>query len=211
MLAASVGYGEFPFDGNRALFLSGQAMALSPVRVRGHDFTFIANFRYDEVVPFGAAAPPVFERLFAGGDTATRGYEPDQLKTEVVYSQVAPLAGTPGLRIIPQGGNIRLLSTLEIQFPIAKTFFGLPWPWVGSVFYDVGAVLDAPNQVQVSDFKHAVGITVFRLLTTFGPLSLEYAYPITQSVAEQQWKYGPWYRHFPGRVHFNWGIPLSRL
>ena len=100
---------------------------------------------------------------------------------------------------------------LEIQFPIAKSFLGLSWPWVGAVFYDVGAVFDAWNRAQVTDFKHAVGVTLLRVLTTFGPLSLEYAYPLNQSLAEERWKTNPWYTHFPGRIHLNWGIPLSRL
>ena len=49
-----------------------------------------------------------------------------------------------------------------------------------------------------------------RILTPVGPLSLEYAYPLTQTLAEERWKTNPWYSHFPGRIHFNWGIPLSR-
>ena len=113
--------------------------------------------------------------------------------------------------MVPQGGNIRVLSTVEVQFPIAKTFLGLPWPWVGALFWDMGAIFDAPNLVQGSDFKHAVGVSLLRILTPVGPLSLEYAYPITQTLAEERWKTNPWYTHFPGRIHFNWGIPLSRL
>ena len=44
-----------------------------------------------------------------------------------------------------------------------------------------------------------------RVLTSFGPLSLEYAYPINQSLAEERWKTNPWYSHFPGRIHFELG------
>jgi outer membrane protein assembly complex protein YaeT len=212
LLSATLGWAE-PYLGSdhRFLVISGQAMALAPVRLRSKVFTFIANFRYDEGIPVGESALPVVERFFGGGATATRGFDTDQLKTEIVRGTVAPLGNNEGFRVIPQGGNIRLLSTLEIQFPIANTFIGLPWPWVGAVFYDVGAIFDAPNQVQVSDFRHSVGITLLRVLTTFGPLSLEYGYPINQTLAEQRWKTAPWYSHYPGAIHFNWGIPLSRL
>ena len=141
------------------LVVSGQAMALAPVHARNGDFTFLANLRYDQGIPFGAPALPAVERYFAGGDTTTRGYETDELKTEIVQTAVPPLNGSPGFRVIAQGGNLRVLSTLEIQFPIAKSFLGLQWPWVGAVFYDAGAVFDGWNQAQVSDFKHAVGVT----------------------------------------------------
>ncbi len=212
LLSASIGYSPPAILSNHHFVeLSGQAMALAPIHSRNGDFTFIANLRYDEGFPINESLLPSVERFFAGGDTSTRGYETDQLKTEVVRSAVPPLGGDPGFRIIPQGGNIRVLSTLEMQFPIARTFLGLQWPWVGAVFYDVGAVLDSWNQAQVSDFKHAVGVTFLRVLTTFGPLSLEYAYPLNQSLAEERWKTNPWYSHFPGRIHLNWGIPLSRL
>jgi outer membrane protein assembly complex protein YaeT len=213
LLAASLGYSPpaFPPNSHQFVVISAQAMALAPVHSKSGDFTFIANLRWDEGFPIGESALPAVERFFAGGATTTRGYETDQLKNEVVQAAVPPLSGQPGFRVIAQGGNIRVLSTLEFQFPIAKSFFGISWPWVGAVFYDVGAVLDAWNQAQASDFKHAVGITFLRVLTTFGPLSLEYAYPINQGLAEERWKTNPWYSHFPGRLHLNWGIPLSRL
>jgi outer membrane protein assembly complex protein YaeT len=212
LLAASAGYSiPTPISPHQFFVLSGQAMALAPVHTRNGDFTFIANTRIDEGFPIGESTLPAVERFFAGGDTTTRGYETDELKSEIVFAPVPPLGGAPGFRIIPQGGNIRVLNTLEIQFPIAKTFLGLSWPWVGAVFYDVGAVLDAWNQAQITDFKHSVGVSLLRVLTTFGPLSLEYAYPINQSLAEERWKTNPWYSHWPGRLHLNWGIPLSRL
>ena len=112
---------------------------------------------------------------------------------------------------MPQGGNVRVLSTVEIQFPIAKTFLGLPFQWVGAVFWDAGAVFDAWNVLGAGDVKHSIGGSFLRILTPFGPLSLEYAYPLSQGPAEERWKSNPWYSHFPGRIHFNWGIPLARF
>jgi outer membrane protein insertion porin family len=212
LLSASLGWAS-PYLGgdNQFLIVSGQALLLQPFRIRRSVLTLIANLRFDEGIPFGATALPVVERYFAGGDTATRGYEPDELKTEIIFGEVYPLGGRRGFRVVPQGGNARFLSTIELQFPIAKTFIGLPWQWVGAVFWDVGAIFDAPNLVVGSDFKHSLGVTLLRVLTPVGPLSLEYAYPLTQTLAEERWKTNPWYSHFPGRIHFNWGIPLSRL
>jgi outer membrane protein assembly factor BamA len=193
------------------LVASGQALGILPFKIRGADFHLMGNLRYDEGIPIGEPALPVVERFYAGGDTTTRGYDPDSLKSEIVRSDVSPLSGGQGFRVVPEGGNIRLLSTVEIQFPIAKSFLGLPWPWVGALFWDMGAIFDAPNLVAASDFKHSVGISLLRILTPVGPLSVEYAYPLNQSLAEERWKSNPWYSHFPGRIHFNWGIPLSRL
>ena len=221
LLAASAGW-AFPSSVDTAFVnfwssehdffvLSGQALGLLPFKIRSAEFTLIGNLRFDEGFPIGEPALPVVERFFAGGDTTTRGYDPDTLKSEIVRADVSPLSGQQGFRVIPEGGSVRVLSTVELQFPIAKTFIGLPFPWVGALFWDVGAVIAAPELVQGSDFRHAIGLSLLRILTPVGPLSLEYAYPLTQTVAEERWKTNPWYTHFPGRIHFNWGIPLSRL
>jgi outer membrane protein insertion porin family len=212
LLSASLGWAT-PYLGGDHQFVvfSGQALGILPFKIRNAEFTLIGNLRYDEGIPIGEPALPQVERFFGGGDTTTRGYDVDQLKSEIVRADVAPLSGQPGFRVVAQGGDIRLLTTVEVQFPIAKTFLGLQMPWVGALFWDMGAIADAPNLIQGSDFKHAVGISLLRILTPVGPLSLEYAYPITQTLAEERWKDNPWYSHFPGRIHFNWGIPLSRL
>ncbi len=212
LLSAQAGYAS-PYLGgdHQFFFLSGQAIGILPFKVRSAEFTLMGNLRYDQGIPIGESALPLVERYFAGGDTSTRGYDTDQLKTEIIRAQVSPLSGIQAFRVIPQGGNIRMLSTIEFQFPIAKRFLGvLPFPWVGAIFYDAGAVVDALNLVGWSDIKHSVGLALLRVLTPVGPLSFEYAYPLTQSLAEERWKTSPWYSHYPGRFHFNWGIPLSR-
>ncbi len=211
LLAATAAWAPPYVGDNHFVSLSGQAMGLLPMRLRGEVFTLIGNLRYDHGIPINAAALPAVERFFAGGDTTTRGYGTDQLKTEIVTAEVPPLGDSSGFRVIPQGGNVRFLSTVELQFPIAKSFLGLPVQWVGAVFWDVGAILSDWRLVQRNDFKQSVGISLLRLLTPFGPLSLEYAYPLNQSLAEQTWKTSPWYSHFPGRIHFNWQIPLTRF
>jgi outer membrane protein assembly factor BamA len=190
---------------------SGQAMGMLPFKVRGVEFTLLGNLRYDHGFPIGQTALPLVERFFAGGDTTTRGYDTDSLKAEIVRSSPSPLGGAAGFRVVPEGGNIRFLNTIELQFPIAKTFFGLPLQWMGALFWDVGAIVNGVDQFRWDEFRHSIGVSVLRLVTPVGPLSVEYAYPLTQTLAEERWKTSPWYTHFPGRIHFNWGIPLSRL
>ena len=202
---------DFFSSDNNFIVLAAQALFLQPFKINGRKFSFLANLRFDEGIPFGSTALPAVERYFAGGDTATRGYQPDELKTEVIRSGVSPLGGQSGFRIVPQGGNVRILSTLEFQFPIAKSFFGLPLSWVGAVFYDAGTVFDSWNTLSGSDIKHSIGASFLRLLTPIGSISVEYAYPLVQGLAEERWKTNPWYSHFPGRIHFNWGIPTARF
>jgi outer membrane protein assembly factor BamA len=140
-----------------------------------------------------------------------RGYDTDALKSEIIRTTVSPLPGDAGYRVIPEGGNIRLVNTVDFVFPIAKSFLGLPLQWAGAVFWDMGLVINRWDLAKPSDVKHSIGISLLRLVTPVGPLSIEYAYPLTQTLAEERWKTAPWYTHFPGRIHFNWGIPLSRL
>jgi outer membrane protein assembly factor BamA len=210
LLSAAGGYAEPALGSDhRFLKVSGQAVGLAPFTIRGAQFSLLGNFRYDQGFPFGESALPLVERYFAGGDTTTRGYDTDTLKSEIVKVGVSPL-GEVGFRVVPEGGNLRMLNTVELQFPIAKSFLGLPWPWVGALFWDVGVIANSIN-IQASDVKQSVGVALLRVLTPVGPLSVEYAYPLTQTLAEERWKTNPWYSHYPGRIHFNWGIPLSRL
>ncbi|HEX4462455.1 MAG TPA: BamA/TamA family outer membrane protein, partial [Polyangia bacterium] len=191
--------------------LEGQAIGMLPFHVRQSEFTLMGNVRYSHGFPIGGPALPLVERFYAGGDVSTRGFDTDTLKTEIIRSSPSPLGGQPAFSVIPEGGNIRFLNTIDLQFPIAKTFLGLPLPWDGALFWDMGAIVNGLDQLRWSDFRHSIGISLLRIITPVGPLSVEYAYPLTQTLAEERWKTSPWYTHFPGRIHFNWGIPLGRL
>ncbi len=211
LLQGGVAYAPPLVNTTTFLELSGQAEAIVPFKVRGSVFTLMGNLRYDHGLPIDTPALPLVERYYAGGDTQVRGYDTDTLKSEIIRTQVSPLAGDTGFRVVPEGGNIRLVNTVELWFPIAKSFLGLPLSWNGAVFWDMGMILNRWDLVKPNDVKHAIGISLLRLETPVGPLSIEYAYPLVQTLAEERWKTAPWYSHFPGRIHFNWGIPLSRL
>jgi outer membrane protein assembly complex protein YaeT len=208
------------------LVVSAQAQRYQPLDDKARDgrgVSMIFNIRMDWGIPLGGETSlPAVDRFFAGGDVATRGYETDKLKTEIVQGNVSPAPPGSAYRVIPQGGNIRFLATAELQFPITTV---IGFPWVGSVFFDAGTVFDSPSQFHLSsysftsggwkvnvsgDVKASVGVTIARILTPVGPISLEYAYPLIQSLAEQEWRGQPWYRHWPGLIHFNWGIPILR-
>ena len=195
---------DFFFGDHNFLTLAVQAIGVAPIKIRRTEFTLIADLRVDHGIPLGSEnALPAVERYFGGGNLTTRGFEQDYLKSTLVSSSVSPL-GAPTFRAVPQGGDLRILSTIELQFPIAK-FYGVTW--AGAIFYDAGAIADAANLLGISDFKHSVGLSLLRLITPYFPISIDYAYPIAPTLAEQRWKTDP-YRHFPGAIHFNIGLPL---
>ena len=202
--------------------LSGQAVWLRPFgpALRSEDgwpfgmkrFNWKMNLRVNYGFPLTRPALPVVERYYAGGDSSTRGYDADALRAEEVRAPIGPLTGEPAYRIVPVGGNVRILSQLEWEFAITPKIGG--WPWVGALFLDTGAVSDGFSRLKWNDVRFSVGISLVRLLTQFGALSLDYAYPLVMPgqeslVQSDRWKREAWYAHFPGRIHFNWGMPIS--
>jgi outer membrane protein assembly factor BamA len=157
-------------------------------------------------------ALPVVERYYAGGDSSTRG-----LRRRCPAGRGSSCADWaadrgPAYRVVPVGGNARILSQIEWEFAITPKIGG--WPWVGALFVDTGAVFDGFQRFGWNDVRFSVGISLVRLLTQFGALSLDYAYPLVMPgqdslVQSERWKREPWYAHFPGRIHFNWGMPIS--
>jgi len=211
LLQGGVAYAPPLVNATTFLEFTGQAEAIVPFSIRNIGFTLMGNLRYDHGLPIDTPALPLVERYYGGGDTQVRGYDTDTLKSEIIRTPVSPLAGDAGFRVVPEGGNIRLVNTVELWFPIAKSFLGLPLQWRGAIFWDMGMILNRWDLVKPNDVKHSIGISLLRLETPVGPLSIEYAYPLVQTLAEERWKTAPWYSHFPGRIHFNWGIPISRL
>lgn len=208
--------------GGSFVALSGQAVWLKPFgpALRVEDgwpfgmrrFNWKMNLRVNYGFPITRPALPVVERYYAGGDSSTRGYDADALRAEEVRAPIGPLTGAPAYRVVPVGGNARILSQIEWEFAITPKVGG--WPWVGALFVDTGAVFDGFQRFGWNDVRFSVGISLVRLLTQFGALSLDYAYPLVMPgqdslVQSERWKREPWYAHFPGRIHFNWGMPIS--
>jgi outer membrane protein insertion porin family len=161
----------------------------------GGGVVLYAGFRYDHGIPLaGDSLLPRVERFVAGGDTTVRGIEEDRLKTEVVPVAVPPLSGLPGYRLIAVGGNIRMLSKLELMFPLfgKATRFALQ----SALFVDTGIITNSFNGLELADFRHSAGIAPIRLSTPVGFLSLEYAWPLNPRVGDDP----------TGRVHVNVGF-----
>lgn len=130
--------------------------------------------RYDHGVPLGGAVLlPEVERFFAGGDTTVRGFEEDRLATELITSAVPPLGETTQIRVLPAGGNVRALTTADLQVTVAD--LGVPVATAG--FVDAGLVTNALSTVRADDIRPAAGMAL-RLLTPLGAISGEYAIPL---------------------------------
>lgn len=157
--------------------------------------TIAMGVRYDHGFPLrGAVLLPRVERFFAGGDTTIRGFEEDRAFAERIEGPLSPLGGTSFIKLVPQGGNIRLLTNLELQVPIWKDS-PLGLPLLGAVFVDNGLVTNSFQRLEASDFRHGIGVAL-RIFTVVGFLSLEYAWPLDPDVGDPR----------EGRFHFNFGF-----
>jgi outer membrane protein assembly factor BamA len=151
----------------------------------GDNLVLRADARYDEGFPLGGAVLlPEVERYFAGGDNTVRGYNDDALATEIIQTGVPPLGGVSQIRVIPAGGNIRLLSSLDAQYRIYKIF-------AGALFTDAGMITNEWSTVTTDDIRPSVGAGL-RVLTPFGIGALEYAVPLKPHLGDDP----------RGRIHF---------
>jgi outer membrane protein insertion porin family len=166
--------------------LSAAASKFVPI---GKNLTIRGDARYDQGIPLrGAALLPDVERFFAGGDTTVRGYEDDRLATEIEEVGVPPVAGLSQIRVIPAGGNIRVLASLDAQLTLYK-IFGVPL--AGAAFSDAGLITNQWGSVTLDDIRPSVG-TGLRVLTPFGILAVEYAVPLRPHLGDDP----------RGRTHF---------
>ena len=145
--------------------------------------------RYDHGIPLGGAVLlPEVERFFAGGDDSVRGYEEDRLATEIITEPVPPLGQTTQIRVLPAGGNIRALGTVDAQVTLWR-IGGIPV--ASALFVDAGLVTNTLAAVQLDDVRPAVGMAL-RFLLPIGAFSGEYAVPLTPRLGDDP----------RGRFHF---------
>ena len=179
-VGAELALPSFSFDRGSDSFvkLSGRLLAVVPVLPW---LSLHHSLRTDHGFPLrGASLLPRVERFFAGGDTTVRGYDLDRLLTEIVYVPIAP--GVFGFRPQPVGGNLRIVQNIELQFPIAR-------PWYGSVFLDSGVVAFSFDGLSASDFRHGLGLAPFVFKLPIGDLSLAFAIPLNPKPGDSSWRF----------------------
>ncbi len=128
---------------------------------------------------------PEVERFFAGGDSTVRGYSDDRMATELIQVGVPPLGSNlTQIRIIPAGGNIRVIGSLDAQVRIWKLL-------AGALFSDAGMITNQWNSITLDDIRPSVGMGL-RVLTPFGIGAIEYAIPLRPQLGDDP----------RGRIHF---------
>ncbi len=168
------------------------ALSASRFHLVGKNLLLRADFRYDQGFPLGGAVLlPEVERFFAGGDTTVRGYNDDRLATEVVQVGVPPIGNVSQIRVLPAGGNIRLLGSLDAQLRIKSVF-------ATALFVDTGMITNQWANVTTDNIRPAVGMALLRIVTPFGALALEYAVPLHPELGDDP--RGRWHISFAARA-----------
>ncbi len=193
-LETSAAYGEDYFLGTaRFAKVGGQALHLLSF---GDAFRIANSARYDHGIPLGGdVALPEVERFFAGGDTPVRGFEQDRLLTEIVEEDLAPFAGLTRYELIPAGGNIRFIHTLDFQVVVWEPSL-VSVPIASAIFVDTGLVTNSVEGFELKDLRHSVGVALARIISPFGSFSFEYAIPLDPQLGDDP----------RGRAHINFGI-----
>jgi outer membrane protein assembly factor BamA len=160
----------------------------------GQSLVLRADVRFDEGFPLnGAVLLPEVERFFAGGDASVRGYNDDRLATEIVQVNVPPIANVRQIRILPAGGNIRVMSSLDAQVRIWRLL-------ATGVFVDAGMIANEWRAVTTHDIRPSIGMALLRIVTPFGVGAAEYAIPLRPELGDDP--RGRWHISFAARAQF---------
>jgi outer membrane protein insertion porin family len=160
----------------------------------GDNLVLRGDLRYDHGFPLGGAALlPEVERFFAGGDATVRGYNDDRLATELVQVGVPPLDNISQIRILPAGGNIRTLASVDAQIRIYKLLST-------GLFADAGLITNQWSTVTSDDIRPSIGMALLRLVTPFGSFTFERAVPLRPRLGDDP--RGRWHISFAARAQF---------
>jgi outer membrane protein insertion porin family len=160
----------------------------------GQSLVLRADLRFDEGFPLnGAVLLPEVERFFAGGDASVRGYNDDRLATEIVQVSVPPIGNVRQIRILPAGGNIRVMSSLDAQVRIWRLL-------ATGVFVDAGMIANEWRAVTTRDIRPSIGMALLRIVTPFGVGAAEYAIPLRPELGDDP--RGRWHISFAARAQF---------
>lgn len=160
----------------------------------GSHLVLRGDLRYDQGIPLGGAVLlPEVERFFAGGDSTVRGYEDDRLATEIIQMGVPPLGNLSQIRVLPAGGNIRAMASIDAQLRIWKLF-------ATGVFVDAGLITNQWTTVEEDDIRPSVGVALMRIVTPFGSLAIERAVPLRPQLGDNP--RGRFHVSFAARAQF---------
>jgi outer membrane protein insertion porin family len=181
----------------------------------GKDATLALRLRGGYVWPFGAGVSrvgagyqgldfiPVDDRFRTGGATTVRGYFENDLGTRTYTVEAAPDSFVTVTTI--RGGEVLILGTVELRFPVG-------WIISGALFLDAGNVWDKPSDLTFrrvfsplapgagyEDMRYSFGGGL-RFKSPVGPIRVDYGYKL-RSTREDQRDLNP----RRGAFHFSLG------
>jgi outer membrane protein assembly factor BamA len=164
----------------------------------GNHVVLRSDIRYDQGFPdfpffSGPALLPEVERFFAGGDDTVRGYADDRLANELIQIGVPPLSNISQIRVLPAGGNIRVLGSIDLQYRVYSVF-------ATGLFFDAGMIKNQWSSVTLDDVRPAIGMTLFRIVTPFGSFAFERGVPLRPRLGDDP--RGRWHINFAARAQF---------
>nr|MBS0021375.1 outer membrane protein assembly factor BamA [Gammaproteobacteria bacterium] len=112
----------------------------------------------------GATSVPSNVRFFAGGAGSVRGFANNRL-------------GPLDVNGNPIGGNSLIEGSVELRFPITRT-------WGGALFVDFGNVFEPAFTYRLPDLRYTGGLGV-RYFTPVGPLRLDVAFLLDPQDGDQ--------------------------
>lgn len=212
-LAATVELAGGAFQGNSqfvktttqgSVYLPVQGGAVLAMRIRGgYIWPFGREARTHLPGIQGLDFIPLVDRFRTGGATTVRGYFENDLGSRTFTVPVSP----DSFQTVTEarGGEVLLLGSIELRFPIG-------WILSGALFLDAGNVWDKPSDLTVrrllsplapgagyQDMRYSVGGGV-RIKSPVGPIRVDYGYKL-RSTREDQRDLNP----RRGAFHFSLG------
>jgi outer membrane protein insertion porin family len=143
---------------------------------------------------------PVEDRYRTGGASTVRGYLENELGSRTVVD-------TTGSHIVARGGQVLLLASAEVRFPLV-------WIISGAAFFDAGNVWERPEDMNLSrifsfgggagynDMRYSGGVGL-RIGTPVGPIRFDYGWKIRSA----RNPFEPDLSDRRGEFHFSLGYP----
>jgi outer membrane protein insertion porin family len=153
-------------------------------------------------VPNELAQVPPEDRYRTGGASTVRGYYENELGTREIHVQGS--TGADSVYNESRGGQILLLASAELRFPLL-------WIFSGAAFFDGGNVWERPEDITLgkifsfgngagyNDMRYSLGVGL-RLGTPIGPVRLDYGWKLRTPRPD-----APDVNPDPGLLHFSLG------
>lgn len=112
---------------------------------------------------------PIFEKFTAGGVRSVRGYD---------FNSLGPVDS----RGDHYGGNLQVISTTEILFPVEA--LGSSETFRLGVYFDIGSVFADVDSYDFGELRQSLGVSA-KWFSFIGPIEFSYAFPLNDEPGDQ--------------------------